>query len=364
MKLFPRSTGPYPYIWILLTFSQYFYNVWTSSHFSDQVIGTVAGLVLLYVFRQMYWVEYLSLLLHFLLGVAVLVVPAVMIDPSMMFYGICIVLLFGYIERALHLIIGVSGLVTAYMIVSLVTTGNPLAFTRHYQFFFLLLQAGFPIAIFLHQKSKNLHHQLDQANEQIVALVKEKERNRFARDLHDTLGHTLTMIILKSELASRLIVNDVDKAQKEIDEIEKITRTALRQTREIVSSIRHHSSLPKELTEAKSFLEAKGISVKVCSPDKWPPIKTADETMLTLAVREAITNVGRHSSAKHCLINSKLDHHQLICEVKDDGIGMGEVPSAGSGMHTMRERMKFVGGTVNILSNANGTTLLFSMPLT
>jgi two-component system sensor histidine kinase DesK len=311
----------------------------------------------------MYWVEYLSLLLHFLLGVAVLVAPAVMIDPSMMFYGICIVLLFGYIERALHLIIGVSGLVIAYMIVSLVTAGNPLAFTRHYQFFFLLLQAGFPIAIFLHQKSKKLHHQLNQANEQIVTLVKEKERNRFARELHDTLGHTLTMIILKSELASRLIVNDTARAQAEIDEIEKISRMALRQTREIVSSNRHYS-LPKELKEVTHFLEAKGISVKISLLTIWPQLKATDETMLALAIREAVTNVARHSAAKHCLINSKIDHHQLIFEVKDDGIGLGEVPSAGSGMHTMRERMKLVGGTVNILSNANGTTLLFSMPLT
>ncbi|MCQ2008809.1 sensor histidine kinase [Sporolactobacillus sp. STSJ-5] len=363
MKIFPKATGPYPYLWILIIFPQFFINVWQADHLSEKVIGLIAGLVLLYVFRQMYWLEYTTLLVHFLLGVAALVVASVTLDSAiMLLYGISFVFLFGYIERVRDLAIGIAGLAAAYLSVSQIIDGWPLAFIYHDQVFFFLLEAAIPIAIFLHERTKNLHHQLAQANEQIVALVKEQERGRLARDLHDTLGHTLTMIILKSELAFRLIDKDAGRAKSEIGEIERITRSALGQTREIVASIRHHS-LAEELNETKYFLETKGISVIIHNPEKWPRLQAADETMLSLAFREAITNVVRHSAAKHCIIQAAIDGHKLILEVIDDGIGIRNKDTRGNGLHTMQERMHLIGGAVDVRTKDKGTLLRFSLPL-
>ncbi|MET1248040.1 sensor histidine kinase [Sporolactobacillus sp. STCC-11] len=362
VKLFPKSTGPYPYLWILIIFPQYFINALQDDNLTSKVTALITGIILIYVFRQMYWLGYLALLLHFLLGIAALTAVSIVVDPSMMFYAIGLVFLFGYIEQVRNLVIGSVGLIIAYLIVALVVNGDPLAFDNPYQVVFLLVEAVIPTAVFMHERTKNLHHQLDHANEQIVTLVKEQERDRLARDLHDTLGHTLTMIVLKSELALRLIDQDRDKVRREIGEIEQITRSALRQTREIVSSNRHHS-LTEELNESKRFLEMKGISVTICSPETWPQLQSSDETMLSLALREGITNVARHSAAEHCRIYARVEYPKLVLEVKDDGVGIGKELSGGSGMHTMRERMQLVGGTVDFLTEESGTTLCFSLPL-
>jgi two-component system sensor histidine kinase DesK len=309
---------------MLIIFPQYFINALQDDNLSSKFVGVITGILLIYVFQQMYWQGYLALLVHFFLGIAALTAVSIVVDPSMMFYGIGFVFLFGYIEQVRNLVIGIFGLIIAYLIVALVVNGDPLGFDNPYQVVFLLVEAVIPIAVFIHERTKSLHNRLDQANEQIVTLVKEQERDRLARDLHDTLGHTLTMIILKSELAVRLIDKDEDRARTEISEIERITRSALRQTREIVSSNRHHSLL-EELNETRHFLEMKGISVTIRAPETWPQLQASDETMLSLAFREGITNVARHSAAEHCRIDARVEYPKLVLEVKDDGIGIGKV---------------------------------------
>ncbi|WP_162297086.1 sensor histidine kinase [Sporolactobacillus pectinivorans] len=362
MKLFPKSTGPYPYIWALLVFPQYFYNVLQAGRLTDKLIGVGAGLILFYVFRQMYWLENWNLVFHFLLSIAVLSAVSLMSDPSMMFYGFLFVLMFGYANQTVQLVAGLGGLTIAFMMVSFLTEGNPFVFLHQFQFIVFLVEIITPVAIFIYERTKRLHHQLDDANERIVTLTKEKERNRFARDLHDTLGHTLTMIIMKSELAARLITKDRERAKKEIDEIEGISRKALQQARELVSSVRD-CSLPEEMEEAKHFLEAKGVSVTIDVPERWPMLREADESMVALALREAVTNVVRHSAAGHCHIIGTEDHRKLIIEVRDDGVGMQKKNTEGNGLHTMQERMKLIGGKVAILSERRGTAIRFSLPL-
>ncbi|MCO7126234.1 sensor histidine kinase [Sporolactobacillus shoreicorticis] len=365
MKLFPKATGPYPYLWLLIIFPQFFIIVSYADHRLEQVIGLIAGIGLIYIFRQMYWLEYTVLLIHFLLAITILAALSVTLNSeTMLFFLIGFVFLFGYIERVRDLVIGIVGLAAAFLFVAQILDGNLLAFVSHDQFFFLLIEIAIPIAIFSHNRTRNLHDQLAQANEQIVALVKEQERGRFARDLHDTLGHTLTMIILKSELALRLIEKDTNRAKSEIGEIEQISRSALNQTRELVASTRHHS-LAEELNETKHFLETKGISVTIHKPETWPQLRIDDETMLSLAFLEGITNVVRHSNARKCAIRAVTDDHKLFLEINDDGIGICGKDSKGNGLHTMRERMRLIGGTVtlDLQTKDKGTRLCFSLPL-
>jgi two-component system sensor histidine kinase DesK len=362
MNLFPKSTGPYPYVWLLLWFPQFFFNVLQADGYAVKITGVVCGLILMFVFRQMYWAANWNLVLYFYMGIIAVSLVAMIIDPVMLFYSILPVLLLAYADKSNQLAAGLSGLVLAFIAVSWLHSGSLSFFFPSYIFFLLIIELTVAVAVFLYERTKKLHHQLNDANEQIIALTREQERSRFARDLHDTLGHTLTMIIMKSELASRFIEKDGQKAKKEIEEMEHIAREALRQTRDLVSGTRNRS-LTEELNEAKRILIEKGIDVLMKFPDHWPLLPHQDETMIALVLREAVTNIVRHSAAAHCELNSHLSQQNLIIDITDDGKGIKDSAAAGSGLQTMQERMKLAGGTVVFIPKSKGTTVRLSLPL-
>ena len=185
------------------------------------------------------------------------------------------------------------------------------------------------------------NQQLSQAREQIARLAVGEERLRFARDLHDLLGHSLSVIALKSELAGRLIKNTPGLAAHEIEDIEKVARDALREVREAVTGYRQ-PTLAAELAGAHEVLTAAGIEYHV--DHDHVPLPPAVEAVLAWTVREAVTNVMRHSHAKRCslrIINK--DGHATI-EVVDDG--RGGTPAAGSGLRGLEERVRERGGTL------------------
>jgi len=194
---------------------------------------------------------------------------------------------------------------------------------------------------------------LRRSNVEIMRLATLAERERIGRDLHDLLGHTLSVVALKSELARKLIDRDLDAARNEIGEVERVARDALSQVRNAVSGIRS-TALAAELSAATALLEAQGVKVK-CETElvKLPHDR---ETALALSLREAATNIRRHSGASGVTIRVKQDSAAVIVEVADDGRGGRIVP--GNGLNGMRERLGSVGGTLLLESNKNGGTLL------
>ena len=200
---------------------------------------------------------------------------------------------------------------------------------------------------------------LRRSNDEIMRLATLAERERIGRDLHDLLGHTLSVIALKSELARKLIDRDLDNARKEIGEVERVARDALSQVRNAISGIRS-TALPAEIVAATALLEAQGVKVK-CETEnvKLPHDR---ETVLALSLREAATNVRRHARARGVTIRVRKEPSAVIVEVADDGDGGRIVP--GNGLNGMRERLDTVGGTLTLETNANGGTLLrASVPL-
>src|SRR3984885_16353526 len=158
---------------------------------------------------------------------------------------------------------------------------------------------------------------LQLAQEEIEQLAKLAERERIARDLHDVLGHTLSVIVLKSELAGRLFSRNPERAAAEIADVEQIARTALTEVREAIRGYRAEG-LAAEIRRAQSVLDAAGVTL-VCAaqPPQLPP---AEETVLCLAVREAVTNIVRHAQATHCSMRfttSNDGYHSL--QITDDG---------------------------------------------
>lgn len=190
-------------------------------------------------------------------------------------------------------------------------------------------------------------------NERLAA---DAERERIARDLHDLLGHTLSVIVLKSELASRLTERDPARAAAEIREVERISREALSEVRAAVRGYRG-SGLAAELARARVALDAAGVRLTVLG--SFPALPPATEASAAMLLREAVTNVVRHARAGAVQVSlvSAPGGHTLT--IQDDGIG-GHAPE-GTGLNSMRERLRAAGGTLE-RDGRQGTRLVAHFP--
>jgi two-component system sensor histidine kinase DesK len=199
---------------------------------------------------------------------------------------------------------------------------------------------------------------LERANSEIERLTQEAERERIARDLHDLLGHTLTVITMKLDLARRLLSHDPDRARIEIVEAEQTARNALTEVREAVSGYRGEG-LVAEISQARrSLLSA---DVKLTTTLAPVNLSSSQVSVLCLALREAVTNIVRHAHATVCHV-ALLEKDGTICfTIQDNGRG-GQLRE-GNGLRGMRERLQSLDGAVKVTSLANeGTSLELTLP--
>jgi two-component system, NarL family, sensor histidine kinase DesK len=228
-----------------------------------------------------------------------------------------------------------------------------------WQLFYLAL---FPVIIgagntFFAERNR-MNRKLRKANEEIEHLAKVAERERIARDLHDVLGHTLSVITLKSELAGKLIERDPQRAGKEIREVEEISRQALSEVRDAIRGYRSKGLLA-EIAQAKCTLETAGVAVR-CDASTMVKLPAMQEGVLTMAVREAVTNVVRHAHAQTCCLRLEQQNGACRLEIEDDG--RGGPHAEGNGLRGMRERVEMLGGTLR-RDSQTGTRLTITLPL-
>lgn len=186
--------------------------------------------------------------------------------------------------------------------------------------------------------------ELRAAREEIARLAVAEERLRFARDLHDLLGHSLSSITLKSELAGRLLPAAPEKAAAEVHDIEEVARKALREVREAVAGYRR-PTLGGELDGAREMLKAAGIACRI--EQEAGVLPNATDAVLAWAVREGVTNVIRHSRARRCQVRLARDGEEVRAEISDDGLGSPpehDGASTGSGLSGLAERVAANGG--------------------
>lgn len=195
------------------------------------------------------------------------------------------------------------------------------------------------------------------AQEEIEQLAKVAERERIARDLHDVLGHTLSVIVLKSELAGRLISSNPERAASEVADVESIARKALGEVREAITGYRAEG-LPAEISRAHNVLDAAGVTL-LCEENP-PTLSPTEETVLALALREAVTNVVRHAQATQCVMRFVTRDGGTTLVVADNG--RGGLRQEGNGLRGMRERIEAIGGHFAIESS-QGTSLTIELPL-
>jgi two-component system sensor histidine kinase DesK len=198
------------------------------------------------------------------------------------------------------------------------------------------------------------------AREEIARLAVSEERLRFARDLHDLLGHSLSVVVLKAELAGRLATTAPDRAAEEMADVERVAREALREVRDAVAGYRQ-PSLDQELEGARQILQSAGVLARF-EPVAGPLPATLDATM-AWALREGVTNVVRHSGARHAEVLLSRDNGQVHLELLDDGKGCDGC-EPGNGLRGLRERVEARDGSLESGARAEGGfRLAVTMPL-
>ncbi|MER5440598.1 sensor histidine kinase [Streptomyces sp. NPDC002790] len=197
--------------------------------------------------------------------------------------------------------------------------------------------------------------ELRSAREELARRAVEEERLRFSRDLHDLLGHTLSVIVVKSEAARRVAPRSMEAALEQITDIEAVGRQALTEIREAVSGYRE-GSLATELDRARSALTAAAIEPVV--RQSGPPVSAQTEALLGWVVREAVTNTVRHSSATTCTISVEGAAERVLLRVTDDGVGAAAAPPVtgvgGTGLKGLTERLATAGGSLTAQPLARG----------
>jgi two-component system sensor histidine kinase DesK len=213
-------------------------------------------------------------------------------------------------------------------------------------------------SVYIHfAEQARLNRKLTLAQEEVEHLAKVAERERIARDLHDLLGHTLSVIVLKSELASRLGESDPQRAMAEIRDVERISREALAQVRSAVRGYRP-VGLASELNRTRETLATAGVQVEATL--ETVPLTPAQESVLALAVREGATNIIRHAQASTCRLGLRSTGTACELEIADDGRGGATL--SGGGLSGMRQRVEALGGSLEI-DGSRGTTLRVRLPL-
>lgn len=201
--------------------------------------------------------------------------------------------------------------------------------------------------------------ELKLSHEEVRRLAALAERERIGRDLHDLLGHTLSLVALKSDLAGRLIDRDPQAARNEINEVSRVARDALAQVRRAVTGIRA-AGLAAELASARLLLESDGVTLRYEAQEVALPADL--ETVLALSLREAVTNIQRHARASLAEVVLSSTPGHVTLRVRDNGVGSAGVP--GNGTAGMRERVEARGGRLRIDSTLRqGTCVEIVLPL-
>lgn len=218
-----------------------------------------------------------------------------------------------------------------------------------------------PFNTYNRNKREKLEGQLEDANKRISQLIIIEERERIARDLHDTLGQKLSLIGLKSDLASKLMAKNPEAALVEINDVRQTARTALKEVRELVSDMRG-TKLEDELLRIQQILRAAEIDFVLYGSAKLNNTPLLVENVLSMCLKEAVTNVVKHSQATRCTILIKQNAEEVLVQVQDDGVGVeGTSLLQGNGLRGMRERLEFVNGSMDI-QMMDGTTLNIRVP--
>src|SRR5690625_1397627 len=334
--IFPKNTGISLYVWLIFCVLPFYFIFRSFSKF-DLFIGVLMILLFFMAYRLSFisnnWLVYIWVSLA-------------------MAISIFMTLFFGYIYFALFLsffignISSKNGFITlsiVHLVSTIVTisigffTNSNLFFTQFpFIIICLIVVILLPFNIYNRNNLEKLEVLLDDANEKISELLIMEERQRIARDLHDTLGQKLSLIGLKSDLAGKLIDRKPETAKSEINDIHQTARTALKEVREMVSEMKG-VKISEEIIRIRQILRAADINLHLEGNPNITNTPLLVENVLTMCLKEAVTNIVKHSQASSCHISITQSPTEMLIQVKDNGNGIsqknGEI--AGHGLQGM-----------------------------
>lgn len=216
------------------------------------------------------------------------------------------------------------------------------------------------VANLLYRLNGQKDWELKLSHDEVRRLAATAERERIGRDLHDLLGHTLSLITLKLELSRRLLDRDSEAARREMEEAERVARHALAEVRSAVTGIRT-TGLAAELASARLLLGSSAIAFDYITTVQELPSRIESE--LALVLREAVVNIHRHAQASSADAKVQLIGNELTLCIADNG--RGTAGTEGNGLCGMRERVRALGGTMSFESEkGKGTRVMVRIPLT
>ncbi|RXJ00355.1 sensor histidine kinase [Anaerobacillus alkaliphilus] len=358
-----KNTGLSPYVWIVFYILPFYFIFQASS--TPQIVSgiiMIAGFLICYVlsFTSRGWLIYLGT------GIQIAISTTMSLLFGYIYFFLFLAFFIGNLKNKVAFII--------FYIILLISTFGSIYYgfvTVHYRE--LITQLPFvvlsviavillPVSTYDRNKEDELQGQLEDANKRISELVKLEERQRISRDLHDTLGQKLSLIGLKSDLASKLINKNPAQARLEIKDVQITARIALKEVRELVTQMRG-TKLEDEVFRVEQILKAAGIDFNLEGSPRLTNTSLIAENVVSMCLKEAVNNVVKHSNAKMCSLIIEQLKTELLVKVKDNGVGIGNSLQnmSGNGLQGMKERLEFVNGSLEIAS-VQGTTLIIKVP--
>jgi two-component system, NarL family, sensor histidine kinase DesK len=362
LPFFQKGSGISPYIWSVFSILPFYFIFQSSS-----TIEVIVGITLTILFFITYRFAFISRRWPVYVWTSILIVISITMTIvfQYVYFAFYIAYYIGNIKNR-------AGFLSLY-IVHLSLTSISINYNFIIQAESFLKQLPFviiiwisaillPFNIYNKKKQEKLEEQLEVANDRIAELVKQEERQRIARDLHDVLGQKLSLIGLKSDLARKLIYKDPEQVKHELKDVQQTARTALNEVRQMVSQMRG-IRLQEEVVHVKQILQAAGIDFVYQEKESIANVSIFLENILSMCIKEAVTNIVKHSKAKTCYLTVTQLPNEIIITVKDDGIGMNKENDIGkgSGLLGINERLEFVNGTLTINSQ-DGTSLTMKIP--
>ncbi|RDW22429.1 sensor histidine kinase [Oceanobacillus arenosus] len=360
--IFPKKTGISLFAWIAFCLLP-FYFIFKSSTLAEIMIGIVMILLFFTTYRLAFikkgWTVYVSV------GIEMAISIGMTLYFGYVYFSLFLAFFIGNIQnRAGFIALYIVHLVTTVLAVGAGFFIQEQLFISQIPFIILCIIGVIllPFEMYNRVKREKLELQLEDANERIAKLMIMEERQRIARDLHDTLGQKLSLIGLKSDLAGKLVDRDIARTKLELNDINQTARTALKEVREIVSTMKS-ARLVDELIRVQQVFEAAQVKYSLDGNPNQIEIPVFVENMLGMCLKEAVTNVVKHSKATFCKIILQQSASEVTIIVADNGIGIRDKLGsfAGHGLDGMRERLEFVNGTLQIES-IEGMTLTIKVP--
>ncbi|KHF40583.1 sensor histidine kinase [Halalkalibacter okhensis] len=361
-NIFPKNTGLSVYIWIIFCLLPFYFIFRLSS-----ALEITFGIIMILLFFLSYRLSFISngRLVYLWVSVEMAISIGMTLFYGYVYFALFLAFFIGNIQSKIgFLLMYVIHLITTIIAVCYSFIAQTELFFAQFPFIIISVIGVIllPITSYYRNKREKLEGQLEDANKKISELMVAEERQRIARDLHDTLGQKLSLIGLKSDLARKLVGINPEAAKAEMSDINQTARTALKEVREMVSDMRG-AKLKDELVYVEQILKAAHMEFIFEGNATLTNTPLLIENVVSMCLKEAVTNVIKHSQATTCKLVIKELDEELQIIVQDNGVGFSRRDDDfdGNGLRGIRERLEFVNGSLTI-QESEGITIDIRVP--